>query len=115
MTAVEHRFGPYGGQYVPETLVPALEGVLHQALLVDEAEVDRGVEVLVLVLVFGLEGAHQGEREAVALDGEEGLDEGLHRGGLFGTVGARQRLLPSKLATGNPSSSKPSRQRAFTA
>jgi tryptophan synthase beta chain len=23
--AVEHRFGPYGGQYVPETLVPALE------------------------------------------------------------------------------------------
>ncbi len=25
MTAVEHRFGPYGGQYVPETLIPALE------------------------------------------------------------------------------------------
>ena len=25
MTAVEHRFGPYGGQYVPETLMPALE------------------------------------------------------------------------------------------
>ena len=25
MTAVEHRFGPYGGQYVPETLRPALE------------------------------------------------------------------------------------------
>jgi tryptophan synthase beta chain len=25
VTAVEHRFGPYGGQYVPETLVPALE------------------------------------------------------------------------------------------
>ncbi len=24
MTAVEHRFGPYGGQYVPETLMPAL-------------------------------------------------------------------------------------------
>ena len=22
--AVEHRFGPYGGQYVPETLMPAL-------------------------------------------------------------------------------------------
>ena len=21
---VEHRFGPYGGQYVPETLMPAL-------------------------------------------------------------------------------------------
>jgi tryptophan synthase beta chain len=25
VSAVEHRFGPYGGQYVPETLVPALE------------------------------------------------------------------------------------------
>ncbi|HZE03648.1 MAG TPA: tryptophan synthase subunit beta [Solirubrobacteraceae bacterium] len=24
MTIVEHRFGPYGGQYVPETLMPAL-------------------------------------------------------------------------------------------
>jgi tryptophan synthase beta chain len=24
MTAVQHRFGPYGGQYVPETLMPAL-------------------------------------------------------------------------------------------
>jgi tryptophan synthase beta chain len=25
MSALEHRFGPYGGQYVPETLIPALE------------------------------------------------------------------------------------------
>ncbi|MEA2198333.1 MAG: tryptophan synthase beta chain [Solirubrobacteraceae bacterium] len=25
MTIVEHRFGPYGGQYVPETLMPALD------------------------------------------------------------------------------------------
>jgi tryptophan synthase beta chain len=25
MAGVEHRFGPYGGQYVPETLMPALE------------------------------------------------------------------------------------------
>jgi tryptophan synthase beta chain len=25
VSAIEHRFGPYGGQYVPETLVPALE------------------------------------------------------------------------------------------
>ncbi|MBE2316305.1 tryptophan synthase subunit beta [Solirubrobacter sp. CPCC 204708] len=24
VSAVEHRFGPYGGQYVPETLIPAL-------------------------------------------------------------------------------------------
>ena len=35
MTTVEHRFGPYGGQYVPETLMPALaelEGLLGLAL-----------------------------------------------------------------------------------
>jgi tryptophan synthase beta chain len=32
MTAVEHRFGPYGGQYVPETLMPALSE-LEQAWL----------------------------------------------------------------------------------
>jgi tryptophan synthase beta chain len=25
MSAIEHRFGSYGGQYVPETLIPALE------------------------------------------------------------------------------------------
>ncbi len=30
MSAVAHRFGPYGGQYVPETLMPAL-GELEQA------------------------------------------------------------------------------------
>ena len=24
MSTIEHRFGPYGGQYVPETLMPAL-------------------------------------------------------------------------------------------
>jgi len=27
--AVEHRFGPYGGQYVPETLMPALAELEH--------------------------------------------------------------------------------------
>ena len=34
MSAVEHRFGPYGGQYVPETLMPALAEL--------EARMDRG-------------------------------------------------------------------------
>jgi tryptophan synthase beta chain len=29
MSAVEHRFGPYGGQYVPETLMPALAELEH--------------------------------------------------------------------------------------
>ncbi len=32
MTVLEHRFGPYGGQYVPETLMPAL-AELEQAWL----------------------------------------------------------------------------------
>ncbi|MDQ6744471.1 MAG: tryptophan synthase subunit beta [Actinomycetota bacterium] len=39
MTIVEHRFGPYGGQYVPETLMPAL-AELEQAWL--QASEDAG-------------------------------------------------------------------------
>ena len=41
MTAVEHRFGPYGGQYVPETLMPALEE-LERAWMA--AREDRGFQ-----------------------------------------------------------------------
>ncbi|MCW2967481.1 MAG: tryptophan synthase, beta subunit, partial [Solirubrobacteraceae bacterium] len=37
MSAVEHRFGPYGGQYVPETLMPAL-AQLEQAWNVARAD-----------------------------------------------------------------------------
>jgi len=39
VSAVEHRFGPYGGQYVPETLMPAL-GELERAW--EEAWMDPG-------------------------------------------------------------------------
>ncbi len=39
MTAVEHRFGRYGGQFVPETLMPAL-AELEQAW--SEARADAG-------------------------------------------------------------------------
>ena len=39
MTAVEHRFGPYGGQYVPETLMPALAEL---ELAWSDARVDGG-------------------------------------------------------------------------
>ena len=39
MSALEHRFGPYGGQYVPETLMPAL-AELEQAFV--EAWADPG-------------------------------------------------------------------------
>jgi len=38
---VEHRFGPYGGQYVPETLMPAL-AELEQAWI--EARADAGFQ-----------------------------------------------------------------------
>jgi tryptophan synthase beta chain len=39
VSAIEHRFGPYGGQYVPETLMPALSE-LEQAWL--QARADPG-------------------------------------------------------------------------
>jgi tryptophan synthase beta chain len=39
VSAIEHRFGPYGGQYVPETLMPALTE-LEQAWV--EAAADSG-------------------------------------------------------------------------
>jgi tryptophan synthase beta chain len=39
LTSVEHRFGPYGGQYVPETLMPAL-AELERAWI--EARADAG-------------------------------------------------------------------------
>jgi tryptophan synthase beta chain len=37
MSAIEHRFGPYGGQYVPETLMPAL-AELEQAWMAARAD-----------------------------------------------------------------------------
>ncbi len=36
MTALEHRFGPYGGQYVPETLMPALSELEREWLAARE-------------------------------------------------------------------------------
>ena len=39
MSAVEHRFGPYGGQYVPETLMPAL-AELEEAWLTARQDAD---------------------------------------------------------------------------
>src|SRR5690606_8558592 len=45
--AVEERFGPYGGRYVPETLIPALDelsGAWAEAR--EEAEFNRRLEAL---------------------------------------------------------------------
>jgi tryptophan synthase beta chain len=44
VTAVEHRFGPYGGQYVPETLMPAL-AELEAAWLAARADEAFGAEL----------------------------------------------------------------------
>ena len=44
MTVVEHRFGPYGGQYVPETLMPALVE-LESAWVAARADPDYRAEL----------------------------------------------------------------------
>jgi tryptophan synthase beta chain len=51
-TAVEHRFGPYGGQYVPETLMPAL-AELEQAWLRARADPAYREELDGLLRDFG--------------------------------------------------------------
>jgi tryptophan synthase beta chain len=48
MTAVEHRFGPYGGQYVPETLMPAL-AELEAAWIAARADEAFGAELAALL------------------------------------------------------------------
>jgi tryptophan synthase beta chain len=50
--AVEHRFGPYGGQYVPETLMPAL-AELEQAWLAARADSSYRAELDLLLRDFG--------------------------------------------------------------
>jgi tryptophan synthase beta chain len=44
VSAVEHRFGPYGGQYVPETLMPAL-AELEEAWLAASDDADYRAEL----------------------------------------------------------------------
>jgi len=48
---VEHRYGPYGGQYVPETLMPAL-AELEQAWLQARADPAYGEELATLLRDF---------------------------------------------------------------
>src|SRR5919197_3295162 len=48
MSVIEHRFGPYGGQYVPETLMPAL-AELEAAWL--EARDDAGFQAELVALL----------------------------------------------------------------
>ena len=51
MSAVEHRFGPYGGRYVPETLMPALVE-LEEAWLAARDDDDYNSELGVLLRDF---------------------------------------------------------------
>ena len=51
MSTVEHRYGPYGGQYVPETLMPALEE-LERAWLAAWAAADFRAELALLLRDF---------------------------------------------------------------
>ncbi len=51
MSAVAHRYGPYGGQYVPETLMPALVE-LEQAWVAAWAAPDFRAELAVLMRDF---------------------------------------------------------------
>jgi tryptophan synthase beta chain len=48
VSAVEHRFGPYGGQYVPETLMPALSE-LEQAWVAARADPGFNAELTALL------------------------------------------------------------------
>jgi tryptophan synthase beta chain len=48
---IEHRYGPYGGQYVPETLMPAL-AELEQAWLQARADADYRAELAELLRDF---------------------------------------------------------------
>ena len=50
--ALEHRFGPYGGQFVPETLMPALDE-LEQAWLRARSDPDYRAELDGLLRDFG--------------------------------------------------------------
>ncbi len=51
MTVLEHRFGPYGGQYVPETLMPALVE-LEQAWLAASEDPSFSSELSALLTTY---------------------------------------------------------------
>ena len=51
MSTVEHRFGPYGGQYVPETLMPAL-AELEEAWITLRADAGYRAELAELLRDF---------------------------------------------------------------
>ena len=74
MTAVEHRFGPYGGQFVPETLMPAL-AELEAAWV--EARADAGFQADLAAAAARLRGPPDAAvRGAAALRGASAARSG---------------------------------------
>ena len=82
MTAVEHRFGAYGGQYVPETLMPAL-AELEQAWI--EARADAGFVAELGVLLRDFAGRPTPLFHAERLSGRAGHPVWLKREDLLHT------------------------------
>jgi tryptophan synthase beta chain len=82
VTAIEHRFGPYGGQYVPETLMPAL-GELERAWC--EARDDAGFQEELHVLLRDFAGRPTPLLRAAALSDAVGRDVYLKREDLLHT------------------------------
>ena len=80
--SVEHRFGPYGGQYVPETLMPAL-AELETAWC--EARDDAGFQAELGVLLRDFAGRPTPLLRAAALSEAVGRDVYLKREDLLHT------------------------------
>ena len=82
MSVVEHRFGPYGGQYVPETLMPAL-GELEAAWT--EARSDAGFRDELAALLRDFAGRETPIYHAERLSERVGRDIWLKREDLLHT------------------------------
>jgi tryptophan synthase beta chain len=80
--AIERRFGPYGGRYVPETLIPALDE-LERAWL--EARADPGFEGELSTLLRDFVGRPTPLYRAPGLSDQTGADVYLKREDLLHT------------------------------
>jgi tryptophan synthase beta chain len=81
-TPIPHRFGPYGGQYVPETLMPALDE-LERAWA--EAREDPGYQEELSVLLRDFAGRPTPLYHAASLSRQAGRDIYLKREDLLHT------------------------------